>query len=136
MDCACPGPGFCPRYGIEQQQYPWEVCQGKRGEAIQLRYQAKWARRAGQTPPPPPPPPRPVPAPGGPGTDLRAALKAAGIDLAGCSCNNRVRVMDQMGLDWCRASRAQIVGWLESTARERDWPAADFAGIVDGVLGA
>lgn len=26
--CECPGPGFCQRYQITQQEYPWKVCQG------------------------------------------------------------------------------------------------------------
>ena len=41
--CSCPGPGFCERFKLEQQQYPWEVCQGKHGEEKGLAYRRKWS---------------------------------------------------------------------------------------------
>jgi hypothetical protein len=40
--CACEGPGFCPRFGIEQQQYPFEVCRGLHGDGKGERYRRKW----------------------------------------------------------------------------------------------
>lgn len=138
MDCECPGPGFCPRYQIEQQEYPHAVCQGKHGEAIQLRYQAKWARLAGLPRPaiPPRPPRPPEPEPAGPGTELRNLLKAAGIDLAGCSCNKRVRVMNAMGAEWCRERRDVIVGWLREVADRDGWPKINLPAILDAALGS
>ena len=40
--CECPGPGFCSRYQIDQQEYPWTICRGDnpKGKA----YRQKWAR--------------------------------------------------------------------------------------------
>lgn len=43
--CECKGPGFCSRYQIEQQQYPWEVCQGAHGAEKGSAYRRKWASR-------------------------------------------------------------------------------------------
>lgn len=43
--CSCSGPGFCPRFQIEQQQYPWEVCQGKQGVEKGEAYRRKWSLR-------------------------------------------------------------------------------------------
>lgn len=46
--CSCPGPGFCPRFSILQQQYPFEVCQGRHGAEKAEAYRRKWSR--GRTP--------------------------------------------------------------------------------------
>ena len=38
--CECTGPGWCHRYQIEQQAYPFEVCQ--RNDYNSKRYRKKW----------------------------------------------------------------------------------------------
>lgn len=48
--CTCTGPGYCERFKIEQQQYPWEVCQGRHGEEKGRRYRRKWAAELTATP--------------------------------------------------------------------------------------
>jgi hypothetical protein len=39
--CACPGPGFCPRWYMEMQQRPWELCRDR--TELGAAYRRKWA---------------------------------------------------------------------------------------------
>lgn len=67
--------------------------------------------------------------PGGPGTELKALLKTIGIVAkANCACNQRARVMDEQGCDWCEEHIDEIVGWLREEAGRRKLPFVDAAG--------
>jgi hypothetical protein len=59
----------------------------------------------------PPLPPAPT---HGPGTELKKLLKKIGITTSpGCACNQRARVMDQKGCDWCAENLSTITAWLK-----------------------
>ena len=65
----------------------------------------------------------------GPGTELKALLKAVGIVASpGCSCNKRAKVMDQNGCDWCEANLDEISGWLQEESEKRKLPYVATAG--------
>lgn len=50
----------------------------------------------------------------GPGTELKKLLSRIGIATKpGCKCNQRARVMDERGADWCAENISTIVGWLK-----------------------
>lgn len=57
----------------------------------------------------------------GPGTFLRRALGSIGIQPRGekCKCNERAKLMDEKGPDWCEANLAEIINWLEEEAKNR-----------------
>lgn len=57
----------------------------------------------------------------GPGTELKKLLSKIGITTKpGCQCNQRARVMDEKGADWCAENLSTIVGWLkEEHARQK-----------------
>lgn len=125
--CSCPLAGWCERFGIEQQEYAHEVCQGKRGEELGNRYRAKWRRQkeGGKTPPRQQPVPQmygPPRTPGGPGTELTKLLKELGIRADGCGgCHDMAAKMDRWGPDGCREHRAEIVEHLREKAAKRKW---------------
>ena len=76
----------------------------------------------------PPPPAKPVP-PSGPGTELKALLKTIGIVASPtCSCNKRVKVMDEKGCDWCAEHIDEIDSWLAEEAKKRNLPYVSLAG--------
>lgn len=64
---------------------------------------------------------RPLPPTSGPGTELKKLLSKIGITTKpGCQCNQRARVMDEKGADWCAENLSTIVGWLkEEHARQK-----------------
>jgi len=65
----------------------------------------------------------------GPGTELKALLKAIGIVAKpNCSCNRRAQVMDEKGCDWCEENIDQIDGWLAKEAKKRKLPYLSLAG--------
>lgn len=119
-DCTCPGPGFCPRYNIEQSAHHVHLCRTR------PEYRAKWARQArdGAVPLPlatagaAPPPPKPS---GGPGTELHGLLLSLGIRPQGCGCNSLAAKMDSLGVAWCREHRAELVEHLRAEAAKRSW---------------
>ena len=74
---------------------------------------------------PPPAPPMPT---GGPGTELKRILAAAGFSASGCQCDARAAEMDAKGVAWCRANTGTIVGWLADAAKERGFPFSRTAG--------
>lgn len=39
-ECECPGPGWCARYQLEQQEHAWSMC--RRGDFTSNRYRRKW----------------------------------------------------------------------------------------------
>jgi hypothetical protein len=59
--------------------------------------------------------------PPGPGTFLRRALGSIGIQPRGekCKCNERAKLMDERGADWCEANVEEIIDWLEEEAKNR-----------------
>jgi len=58
----------------------------------------------------------------GPGTELKAILSSVGINpSANCSCNARMRTMDDWGIEGCKENFDTIVGWLEEKAAEWGW---------------
>jgi hypothetical protein len=59
--------------------------------------------------------------PPGPGTFLRRALGSIGIQPRGekCKCNERAKLMDERGADWCEANAEEIIDWLEEEAKNR-----------------
>jgi hypothetical protein len=59
--------------------------------------------------------------PPGPGTFLRRALGSIGIQPRGekCKCNERAKLMDERGADWCEANVEEIIDWLQEEAKNR-----------------
>ena len=50
----------------------------------------------------------------GPGTELKKLLSKVGITTSpGCACNQRAKVMDQKGCDWCAENLPTITAWLK-----------------------
>lgn len=65
----------------------------------------------------------------GPGAELKALLRKIGITATpGCACNQRAKVMDERGCDWCEANIAQIDQWLAEEAKKRKLPYLSLAG--------
>jgi hypothetical protein len=59
--------------------------------------------------------------PSGPGVELKALLKLAGIEASPtCSCNARARQMDEWGEFTCLKRLPEITGWLGEEAKKRD----------------
>lgn len=68
------------------------------------------------------------PAGGGPGTELKAMLKAIGITSSpNCKCNAHARQMDAWGPDRCEQEIPTILGWLEEQSKARNLPFVRFA---------
>lgn len=56
---------------------------------------------------------RPCCKAGGPGTEMKRLLKELSIPAGWCEgCEKRAQSMDTNGVQWCKANRATIVGWL------------------------
>lgn len=67
----------------------------------------------------------------GPGTELKKMLSKIGIKASPtCSCNARAQVMDDNGVEWCKANTTTIVGWLREEATKRGLPFIDLAGRI------
>lgn len=134
-DCECPGPGNCPRYGIPQTAYAHAVCQGKHGSHMQLRYQAKWARRKGlpvvAEPKAKPTPRRPS---SGVGTRLKELLAAAGVTLKGCNCRSNIARFDLETVEYLRDRTPQILAWLRQVSERDEWPQLDLPAILESAL--
>ena len=57
---------------------------------------------------------------GGPGTELKRLLKMIGITATpNCQCNQRAKVMDERGCDWCEENIETICEWLKEEANKR-----------------
>lgn len=57
---------------------------------------------------------------GGPGTELKRLLKMIGITATpNCQCNQRARVMDERGCDWCDENIETICEWIKEEANRR-----------------
>lgn len=57
---------------------------------------------------------------GGPGTELKRLLKMIGITAKpGCQCNQRAKVMDERGCDWCEENIETICEWIKEESSKR-----------------
>jgi hypothetical protein len=69
--------------------------------------------------------------PSGPGTELKKMLSKIGITATPtCSCNKRAQIMDENGVEWCKANTDTIVSWLREEATKRGLPFIDLAGKI------
>lgn len=72
--------------------------------------------------------PGPVPNAGpdigeGPGTELKKLLKTIGItSTPTCSCNQRAKIMNEKGVEWCKDNIDTIVDWLRQESEKRNIP--------------
>jgi hypothetical protein len=65
----------------------------------------------------------------GPGTEMKALLRTIGITATpSCPCNQRAKLMDARGSDWCEQNIDTISGWLEEEAKRRKLPYVHAAG--------
>jgi hypothetical protein len=56
----------------------------------------------------------------GVGGELKALLRKFRIvDSAGCACEEKARMMDENGPDWCEENLEVIVEWLHQEAKRR-----------------
>lgn len=69
----------------------------------------------------------------GPGTELKAILASVGINPSpSCDCNAKMRVMDEWGVEECKAKKDVIVGWLEEKAEQWGWTILPSKAAGDG----
>lgn len=68
-----------------------------------------------------PSPPRPKPLPGVGDIVTRKLQERGYTDSVGCGCKSKARRMNEWGPDGCREHLDEIVGWLESAAKEAGW---------------
>lgn len=65
----------------------------------------------------------------GPGAELKSLLSYIGItSTPSCPCNQRAKVMNERGCDWCEENIETISGWLEEEAKKRNLPYMHAAG--------
>jgi len=65
----------------------------------------------------------------GPGAELKSLLGYVGIKATpSCPCNQRAKVMNERGCDWCEENIDTISGWLEEEAKKRSLPYVHAAG--------
>lgn len=65
----------------------------------------------------------------GPGSQLKRLLRKVGVmPTAKCGCNNRAKLMDRNGPDWCEQNLELVVDWLEEEAKRRHLPFVRLAG--------
>ncbi len=117
--CDCPADGFCSRYKREMVGRLREICRGENIDPEKAaKYRANWSAIKH-----------------GPGTELKALLHSYGIasDVQ-CGCTDKAHAMNLWGVDGCREHRAEIIGWLQSAARERGWAAQVAAMAGSGWL--
>ena len=62
----------------------------------------------------------------GPGTNLKRYLSWFGTEQVDCDCQNKERIMNAWGPDQCEKNLISILGWLESSAKERKIPFIKF----------
>lgn len=55
----------------------------------------------------------------GPGGKLMELLDELSVNPGGCQCLMRAVIMNQLGVDGCRAGRETVVGWLNEAAWSR-----------------
>lgn len=62
----------------------------------------------------------------GPGTNLKRYLSWFATEQVGCDCQDKSRIMNAWGPDLCEKNLVSILGWLESSAKERKIPFIKF----------
>jgi len=68
---------------------------------------------------------------GRPGTILKHWLAALMFKVTpNCRCNDRARIMDDRGCDWCESNIQRIVGWLNEEAKKRSLPFIQTAAAI------
>jgi hypothetical protein len=73
--------------------------------------------------------------PCGCGTNLKAWLKKIGIEATpNCSCNQRAKVMDSMGVQWNKDNIETILDWLNEEATKRNLGSLFFRPAVKLVV--
>lgn len=153
--CECPGPSFCPRYGLQMNAYAHSICSGQGCSPEKTgHYQSKWRKIAEErssrgiaviTPINPQqsasnatiiPQARTrrtiPPVPLGPGTELKNILASIGLTPQGCRCETRVAQMNQWGIEGCKqpANREAIINWLRTEEKKRGWGDKIKAGLL------
>lgn len=64
----------------------------------------------------------------GAGTELKKMLELFGIKSSeNCSCQAKAKIMNHMGIEWCKDNIDTIVTWLKEEAEKRHLP---FSSIV------
>jgi hypothetical protein len=59
----------------------------------------------------------------GVGAELSKILSILGFKVTeNCSCKQRAKVMNWLGLEWCQNNQKIILGWLEQEAKNRKVP--------------
>jgi hypothetical protein len=76
---------------------------------------------------------------GGVGTELRKLLRWFGHLCLGCQdgqadedcsvCRKRAAAMDANGIEWCKANREEIIGWLIEAADDRTSGVSSVVGV-------
>lgn len=57
------------------------------------------------------------------GSELKKLLSYLNIESKeDCKCNDRSRIMDDMGCDWCINNKDKIVDWMKEAAEKRSLP--------------
>ena len=108
---------------IEELAKSFPPCAGSAQEREKLTEQAKVAQAQAPTPKPN----ANTWDPAGAGTQLKKLLAKVGIkSTEGCSCNNRARIMNEKGIEWCEQNVDEIVKWLGEEAGRRKLPFLDF----------
>ena len=64
----------------------------------------------------------------GAGTELKKILSWMNIKASdNCSCNNKAKHMNKMGIDWCKDNSELLCSWLEEEASKRKIPFVKYA---------
>lgn len=64
----------------------------------------------------------------GPGTELKKILQYIGIKSSeNCSCQAKAKIMNHMGIKWCKDNIDIIIQWLKEEAEKRHLP---FSSLV------
>lgn len=65
----------------------------------------------------------------GAGYELKKILSYMNITASpNCSCNQKARIMNENGTQWCRNNKDLILSWLEYEAKKRKLPFVKFFG--------
>lgn len=121
MGCQCNGAGFCHIMNRHMSHNRYNQCKNENGyyEVFLKDAQNKSVYKLST----------PNSIENGPGTELKKLLKKIGIEASpNCSCNNRAKKMDEMGIEWCENNIEEIVDWLQEEASKRGLPFLRIAG--------
>ena len=119
MSCECSHAGWCARHGIEKSAHWHHLCKTREDYFLQWeegRGPGQHAAKQSHANTPP------SNLSSGPGTELSKLISERGYSVSrGCSCNDKIRKMDQWGSEGCRANLEEIVEWLVASARTAGW---------------